>query len=215
MGTALRQLISQDPTLTESNDELADVVLDASHPICLPQTIEYATKNNCPVIIATTNYNTTELAKIKQLAQKVPVLKAANFSLGVAVLNHLVKEASKYLQDGFDIEIVEKHHNQKIDAPSGTAKALFASLNTEQKYHMVTHREGKREADEVGVVSLRGGSLKGEHSVYFFGQDETIELRHEASSRDIFANGMLKCAKLMLDKAPKLYTINEILFKEV
>ena len=155
------------------------------------------------------------MAAITELSKKVAVLKATNFSLGIAVLNHLTKEASKYLKADFDIEIVEKHHNQKVDAPSGTAKTLFDTLNENSEFKMVTNREGKREANEIGIVSLRGGNLNGEHSVYFFGKNETIELKHEATSRDIFASGMLKCAKLIIGVKPGLYTMNEILFKEI
>jgi len=213
MALALRKIIARDDNLFESESNV-DVILDASHPDYLEKTLKAAKDYQAPLVIATTNYSKEQEAEILATSKEVAVIKASNFSLGVAVLTHLAKEASKYLKDDFDIEIVEHHHNQKIDIPSGTALSLFDSLNENNNFKLVTNRQGKRAKDEIGISSLRGGSVNGYHSVYFFGQQETLEINHQALSREIFASGMLKCAKLIVNCPPKYYTINELLFKE-
>ena len=229
MGNEISKLIDEDSTLEKvellsdlfSNEdlkfsEIPDCILDASHPDNLSKIIKFATEYNTKCVIATTNFTEEQIKDIQQLATKVPVLRSTNFSIGVAVLNKLAEIATPLLKEDFDIEIIEKHHNKKIDSPSGTAKTLFNTINKEEEFNPVYSREGvcKRDNNDVGILSLRGGSLFGEHSVFYCGENEVIEVKHTAYSRSIFASGMLKSAKWLEDKPNGLYSINDLLFKE-
>lgn len=196
-------------------DEHIDVIIDFSNPVNLDMIIDYATKNNTPVVIATTGYSDEQKEKIKELGTKVPVLWSSNYSLGVILLNRLVREITPILKDSFDIEIIEAHHNKKIDAPSGTAKMLLASVEEAGDFKVVNGRVGasKREPyKEVGVHAVRGGTIVGEHEVIFAGNDEVLTLKHSAQSKAIFAVGAIKGAKWLLDKKPNLYNMEDVLF---
>lgn len=190
-----------------------DVIIDFSNPANLDMIIEYCKKNKKPVVFATTGYSNEQLEKINDLAKVAPVLRSANFSLGVILLNRLVKEATPILKD-FDIEIIEAHHNKKVDSPSGTAKMLLESVVNETGYEAVYGREGysPRKKNEIGVHSLRGGTVVGEHEVNYYGVDEVISLKHSAHSKKIFAVGAIKAASWLIDKKPNFYNMDDVLF---
>lgn len=191
-----------------------DVIIDFSNPANLDMIIDYAKKNNKPVVFATTGYTDIQLERINELSKTNAVLRSANFSLGVILLNKLVKEITPILKD-FDVEIVEAHHNKKIDSPSGTAKMLLNSIVNE-KSKITYGREGysPRQKDEIGVHSLRGGTVVGVHEVSYFGNDEIITLKHEANSKKIFANGAILAAKWLVNKDKGFYTMEDVLFNK-
>lgn len=196
----------------DETDGNFDCIIDFSNPANLDMIIDYAKKNNKPVVFATTGYTDEQLEKINNLAKTNAVLRSANFSLGVILLNKLVKEITPVLKD-FDVEIVEAHHNKKIDSPSGTAKMLLNSIVNEQS--KVTYgREGysPRQKNEVGVHSLRGGTVVGVHEVSYFGNDEIITLKHEANSKKIFATGAIMAAKWLVNKPNGIYNMEDVLF---
>ena len=193
----------------------ADVIIDFSYPGNLEGILARAKRDGCAVVLGTTGLSEAQALAIRAASAEVPIVHASNFSLGVAVLRRAAAMAAGILKDsGFDIEIVETHHNQKVDAPSGTAKALLKAVDPEGDYAVVPGRNGivGKRGREIGVHALRGGNVAGEHSVFFFGEDETLELRHSATSRKIFAVGALKAAAFAAGKAPGLYGIDDILF---
>jgi len=199
--------------------EDCDVIIDFSHPSSLESTLSYATKNNKGAVIATTGFNSEEIASIHEAGAKIPVFFSANMSLGVNLLISLAKRAVSIL-GGFDIEIIEKHHNQKIDAPSGTALAIADGINSvseisnEYIYDRHSTRK-KRSKNEIGIHSLRGGTIVGEHSVIFAGNDEIVELKHTATSKEIFAVGAVNAA-LFLDKKPAgMYDMNDLIQERI
>ena len=197
--------------------EEADVIVDFSNPASLDGLIEYATDHQLPLIIATTGYSEEQTRKIQETATKIPVFFSFNMSLGVNLLAELAKKAAAFLGDQFDIEIVEKHHNRKVDAPSGTALMLadeICSVLPEPHTYMYDRHSvrRKREKTEIGISSVRGGTIVGEHSVIFAGRDEIIELKHTAMSRGIFAVGALNGAVYMAGvKEPRIYTMADLL----
>ena len=195
--------------------EKPDVIVDFSNPACLDDICNYASQNKVPVVIATTGYSLEQLEKIKTLSQSVPVLFSGNYSLGVILLNRLVKEITPILKDTFDIEIIEKHHNKKVDAPSGTAKMLINSVNADGDMNIVYGREGvgKRQKNDVGVHAVRGGTIVGEHQVIYAGTDEVLEITHQAHSKAIFAKGALRGAQWLVKKQNGLYNMEDVLFK--
>lgn len=194
-----------------------DVVVDFSHPAALSSLLAYCTDRGLPAVLATTGYSQQQLAEIERSALRVPIFRSANFSLGINVLLDLVRRASAVLGGDFDIEIVERHHNKKVDAPSGTAlmlaQAAASSLPYEPDY--VYDRHGirrPRERAEIGISSVRGGTIAGDHEVIFAGRDEVIELRHSAQSREVFAHGALRAAKFLARQtAPGLYSMSDLL----
>lgn len=193
-----------------------DVIVDFSHPDALPQVLNHALSGKIPLVVATTGISEDQVAKLKEAAQSIPVLFSANMSLGVNLLLELAQKAAKLLYGNFDIEIVERHHNQKIDAPSGTALAIADAINQSlpEKYRYVYDRHTrrvKRSKDEIGIHAIRGGNIAGDHTVIFAGNDEIIELRHTANSREIFGVGALKAAVFLHDKAPGFYTMKDLL----
>ncbi len=200
-------------SLTQINDKI-DVVIDFSHPSNLDMIYDFCAKNNTPVVIATTGYTVEQIEKIKELGTKTRVLYSANFSLGVILLNRVIREITPTIKDKFDIEVIEKHHNKKIDAPSGTAKMLMNSINQDKDFEFVYGRSGssKREKKEVGVHAVRGGTIVGEHSVIFAGLDEVLEFKHEAHSKSIFANGALAGASYIVNQEIGLYNMEDVLF---
>lgn len=194
--------------------EPVDVIIDFSHPDNLSWIIDFLHKQPCALVCGTTGYSDLQKRQIEDLANQVPVIFQANFSQGIAVFQEILKLITPMLEDSFDMEIVEKHHNQKQDAPSGTAKMLAEIMNSEHTYKEVHGRNGfigKRQK-EIGIHALRGGSVAGEHSVYFFGEDEILEIKHTANSRKIFVNGAIKAAAFIVKQAPGMYTMKDILF---
>ena len=195
-------------------NEKPDVIIDYSHPALLGSVCDYAIANNVPVVIATTGHTAEQVEQIKDLATKVPVLYSGNYSLGVILLNRLVKQITPILKDSFDIEIIEKHHNKKVDAPSGTAKMLVNSVNADGDMNIVYGREGvsKRQPYDVGVHAIRGGTIVGEHQVIYAGLDEVLTLTHQAHSKAIFAKGSLRGAQWLVKMPNGLYNMEDVLF---
>jgi len=194
----------------------ADLVMDFSHPGMLPGIIGYTKRTQADVLCGTTGLTDADIDQLKSLSDKVAVLWSGNFSLGIAVLRRMCEEVGKYLGD-WDEEIVEIHHNQKQDAPSGTALMLAHALDPKGEKHLVYGREGMvglRPKDEIGIHSLRGGTVAGTHEVYFFGTDEELTLTHRASSRVIFAEGALTAARKLVDKKLGWYTFDSLIFGE-
>ncbi|NBK96752.1 MAG: 4-hydroxy-tetrahydrodipicolinate reductase [Erysipelotrichia bacterium] len=190
-----------------------DVIIDFSHPSYLEMILKYVEKHNTPLVVATTGYSETQIAMIKESAKQHPTVYTANFSLGITVFEEVLKQITPILEDSFDIEVIEKHHNKKVDAPSGTAKMLVNAMNANQQYEVVNGRCGMRKrSKEIGVHAVRGGSIVGEHSVIFAGEDEVFEIKHEAHSKSIFANGAIKAAAFIIDKPAGLYNMNDVLF---
>lgn len=191
-----------------------DVIIDFSNPANLDMIIDYATKNKKPVVFATTGFSENDYVKINDLSKIVPVLVSSNFSLGVILLNKLVKEITPILKDDFDIEIIEAHHHNKVDAPSGTAKMLLKSVCDASGFSPVYGRNGyaPRNPNEVGVHAVRGGSIVGNHDVIFAGNDEVITLSHSAGSKKIFAVGAIKAARFLIKKDIGLYDMEDVLF---
>ncbi len=191
----------------------ADAVLDFSHRDNLPWVADYVRAHGCALVYGTTGLTEDDRASLRALSETAPVFFAANYSYGVAVLQKLLALAAPLLKDDFDIELVETHHNQKQDAPSGTAKALLQILDPADEYQKVYGRSGQCGARgrEIGVHAVRGGSEAGEHSVMFFGDSESITITHHASDRRIFAAGALKAAAFACGRTPGMYDMNDLL----
>lgn len=198
-------------------DVEADALIDFSSPKALDGLLAYCTAKNVPAIFCTTGYSDEQIAQIKAAAGKVAVMKSANMSLGINMLLKLVQDAAKLLAPaGFDMEIVEKHHNLKVDAPSGTALALADSLNEalDQKYDYNYDRSKERrprEKYEIGISAVRGGNIVGEHEVIFAGLDEVIEFKHTAYSKSVFAKGAVQAAKFMAGKPAGFYDMSDVI----
>lgn len=207
------------PTFTNINDcdINADVIIDFSTASAIPALLEYSKNTQIPAVLCTTGFSNELIAEVKKYSEFVALLKSANMSVGVNLLFRIVKQVAQALADSnFDIEIIEKHHNQKIDAPSGTALALADEINEvfKDKYDYVYDRSQKlekRKKYEIGIHALRGGTIVGEHEVIFAGQDEIIELNHRAMSKEIFAVGAVKAAKYLAGKPVGLYTMKEVM----
>ena len=195
----------------------ADVIVDFASAKAVDHLLDYCGQTGMPVVLCTTGLSQEQIQKVSETAEKTAVLRSANMSLGVNLLLKMVKEAAKVLAAAdFDIEILEKHHNQKVDAPSCTALALADSINEamDQQYHYVydrSSRREKRDKKEIGIQSVRGGSIVGEHDVIFAGQDEVITFSHTAYSKAIFAKGALSAAKFLKGKAAGLYTMADVI----
>ena len=200
-----------------SMGKVADVVIDFSRPETLPEICAYIRRTGTPLLSGTTGYTAAEKAQLEALGSAAPVLWSANFSLGIAVFVRALQTVSEVLKPDFDIEITETHHNQKADAPSGTAKLLLEAIDPKHDLTPVYGREGncgKRDGKEIGVHALRGGTVAGTHTVHFFGPDEEFEITHRAASRQIFVNGALHMARLLPGKANGVYDLQKILFGE-
>ena len=196
---------------------VADVVIDFSRPEALPEVASYVRRTGTPLLSGTTGYAPRDMELIHSLGASAPILWSANFSLGVAVLYRALQTVADVLKPDFDIEITETHHNQKADAPSGTAKLLLEAMDPRHALHPVYGREGncgKRQKDEVGIHALRGGTVAGTHTVHFFGPDEELEFTHRAASRQIFVNGALHMTRLLPGKPNGVYDLQKILFGE-
>ncbi len=198
-------------------DIKADAIIDFSSANGLEERMDYAVNNQMPIVLCSTGLSDEQLAYVDEASKKVAVLKSANMSLGINLLMKLLKEAAvKLSENGFDIEIVEKHHNQKLDAPSGTALALADSINeaTNNRYEYVYDRSQvrrKRGKEELGISAVRGGTIVGEHDVIFAGTDEVITFSHSAYSRAVFAKGSVAAAKFIKGKAAGHYDMADVL----
>ena len=192
----------------------AEVCIDFSGVGALPALAAYIRRTQTPLLSGTTGFTDPDFAVLRELSALVPVIWTANYSTGIAVLKRMVREFAPVLRD-WDKELVELHHNQKVDAPSGTAKQLLQELDPEGRATPVYGRQGlcgKRKPEEIGVFSLRGGTVAGEHSVLFFGEDESLELTHKAQSRRVFAAGAIRAAQALAEKPAGYYTLEELIF---
>lgn len=236
MGRVVSEICKSDPTLSvvagfdPSGEKLGgypvyahpkeyagpcDCVIDFSSPAALDGLLAFCREKHCGAVLATTGYCDAQLAAIAEASREIPIFRSANMSLGVNVLMQLVRQAAKLLA-GFDIEIIEKHHNKKLDAPSGTAlmiaDAISNTVDFEPEY--VYERQSKRaprEKNEIGIHSIRGGTIVGEHEVIFAGKDEVVTIAHSAASREVFAQGAIRAAKYICDKAPGFYNMETML----
>lgn len=193
----------------------ADVIIDFSHPANLSKLLSFAKKNDLPIVVATTGLSEEQKQELTDASKIIPVFFSANMSLGINLLIRLAKQAAKILEGSFDIEIVEKHHNKKIDAPSGTAlaiaDAISESLSQQVEYVYERHSVRKpREKNEIGLHAVRGGTIVGEHEVIFAGPDEVINLSHSAQSRNVFAQGAVRAAIFLSTKPAGFYSMNDL-----
>lgn len=196
--------------------EAADVIIDFSHPSVLSSLLEFAKNRELPLVLATTGFSSEQTDLIKTASNNIPLFFTFNMSLGINLLVALSKKAAEVLDGNFDIEIVEKHHNQKLDAPSGTAimlaEAINETLDNKMMYEFDRHsKREKRPENQIGIHSVRGGNIVGEHEVIFAGHDEVITLAHQATSKEVFAIGALKAALFMSGKSAGLYDMNNVI----
>ena len=236
MGRVLTQAVLCDPELKlvcgfdaygENNTTLTyksfkecekeiDVIIDFSHPATFSELMNFVKAKKIPVVVATTGLSDDDIKVLEEISKEVPVFRSANMSLGVNLLIDLVKKAAGMLYENFDIEIIEKHHNKKIDAPSGTALMIADEIsetiddNITYTYDRHSQRK-KREKQEIGIHAVRGGTIVGEHDVIFAGKDEIITVSHTAMSKEIFATGSIRAAKFIFGKAPGLYSMKNIM----
>ena len=212
--------IANDYPVFESIDKCdvkADVVIDFSNASAIDGLLDFCVEKNIPVVLCSTGLSEKQLEKVEESAKKVAVLKSANMSLGINLLMKLLKDATKVLGPaGYDIEIVERHHNQKLDAPSGTALALADSINEsmDNAYDYVYDRSKerkKREAKEIGISAVRGGTIVGDHEVIYAGMDEVIEFKHTAYSRGVFGKGAVEAAKFLAGKPAGRYDMSDVI----
>lgn len=238
MGQVITQMVEEDPNaeivagidLSTNRNSIypvynsfsqcnvnADVIIDFSTPNNLREMLDYALSQRIGIVLCTTGFSTEDLAMIVEAARFIPILRSANMSMGVNLIMKLVQEATRVLTDaGFDIEIVERHHNKKIDAPSGTALALADAMNEvleneyQYNYDRTTERS-PREKKEIGISAVRGGTIVGEHEVIFAGIDEVIEIKHTAYSKAIFAKGAVQAAKYLPGRPAGMYQMNDLM----
>ena len=207
----------------KSFDEAAekpDVIIDFSNPAALDGMLSYAVENSVPCVICTTGYSAEQVEQIQKASERIAIFYSGNMSLGINLLIELSKQAAKVLGDTFDIEIVEKHHNLKVDAPSGTAlmlaDAISATLEQEPQY--VYNRQcyrKKREKNEIGIYSVRGGTIVGEHEVIFAGHDEVVTLTHQAQSKEVFAAGAVNAAVFLASQEAGMYNMGNLLSSKI
>ena len=198
----------------EDIKEKVDVIIDFSVPVATFKILKYAVTNKVPIVIATTGFTKEEIEQIEEFSKEIPIFRSSNMSLDINLMAKIVQEVAKVLTNT-DIEIVETHHNRKIDAPSGTAILLANAINDvlKEKKTYTFDRMQKREArkkNEIGFSSIRGGNIVGEHSVKFFGDNEELEITHKAYSRQVFAEGALKAAEFIVKQSKGLYDMNDI-----
>ena len=192
-----------------------DVILDFSRPDALDSILQFSDNKNLPVVMCTTGFSDEQIKKIEDFSKTHPLFRSGNMSVGINIVNNILKNITKLLYGDFDIEIIEKHHNQKVDAPSGTALLLAdtikASIEDETIY--VKGRDGirKRDKNEIGIHAIRGGAIIGEHDVIFAGQGEVIEIKHSAISREVFAVGAIRACFFMVNQNAGLYNMDDVL----
>ena len=194
----------------------ADLIIDFSNTLLLDNLLDFALAKKLPIVIATTGYTEAQIEKIKNASKIIPIFFTFNMSIGVNLICSLAKKAASILGDDFDVEIIEKHHNLKIDAPSGTAIMLANAVNSvfddNLKYEYDRHsKRQKRSKNEIGIHSVRGGTIVGEHDVIFAGHDEVITISHSAQSKEVFASGAIKAAKFIFEKSAGFYDMNDIM----
>ena len=216
-GTDVNTTSGEYPVYNSPADvtEKVDVIIDFSHPSALKGILDYAVKTNTPAVICTTGLDEIQKKEITDASENVAIFFSANMSLGVNLIAELARKATAVLGGQFDIEIVEAHHNQKIDAPSGTALMLADEISEEfenaPRYEFDRHsKRMKRTKNEIGLHAVRGGTIVGEHEIIFAGQDEVIKISHSAMSKQIFANGSLNAAVFMAGKEPGMYSMKDI-----
>lgn len=197
-------------------DVKADVIIDFASPKATDKLLEYCEKTGTPAVLCTTGLTPEQIDKIQETSNKVAIFKSANMSLGITILSKLVQTAAKVLTEAdFDIEIVERHHNQKVDAPSGTALLLADAINEalNNEYNYVYDRSQvreKRKKKDIGISAVRGGTIVGDHEVIFAGQDEVIEFKHTAYSKAVFAKGAVTAAKFLKGKDAGMYDMSDV-----
>ncbi len=196
--------------------DIYDVIIDFSNPACLDDLLDYAVANKVPAVICTTGLSAEQVDKVKESSKIIPIFYSGNMSLGVNLLIELSKKTAKVLGEDFDIEIVEKHHNLKVDAPSGTAlmiaDGISGELDKEPQYVYDRHCYRKKRSDnEIGIHSIRGGTIVGEHDVIFAGHDEVLTISHQAQSKELFAVGAINAAVFLKDKTPGMYAMSDML----
>jgi len=237
MGKVVTSLVTEDPdiTITAGIDinlkklsdypvyadpcdiiKTADVIIDFSSPQAVDGLLKLSTSRKIPLILCATGYTPEQIENIEKASEHIPVFRSGNMSLGINLLADLIKRACAVLGDDFDMEIVERHHRRKVDAPSGTAIMLADAAASALSYppEYVFERESRRkprDKKEIGISAVRGGTIVGVHDVIFAGQDEVIEIRHTAASRDVFAAGALKAAKFIAGKPPGMYDMGDVL----
>lgn len=195
----------------------ADVIIDFSSPANVRDMLDFAINRGIGIVLCTTGFNKNDQMLIEEASKYIPILRSANMSMGINLITKLVKEAAKVLAaSGFDIEIIEKHHNKKVDAPSGTALAIAdainKALNNEYEYvYDRTNIRAPRNRNEIGISAVRGGTIVGEHEVIFAGNDEVIEIKHTAYSKAIFAKGAIQAAKFLYGKKAGMYSMNDVI----
>ena len=205
------------PVYTDVNQitEKPDVIIDFSIPVATFVILEYAKKNNVPVVIATTGFTGEEEKKIIEYSKYIPIFKYANMSYSINMFQHILREIAPKLSDT-DIEIIETHHNRKIDSPSGTAQMLADTINDALgggyvcEYDRHSKHE-KRSKNEIGMTSIRGGNIVGEHTVKFFGEYETFEITHTSYSRNVFAEGAIKAAEFLVEKGNGFFNMDDLI----
>lgn len=206
------------PVVTDFSalSEKPDVIIDFSHPSMTDAILDYAALNSIPAVICTTGLSADQVSRIEYESKNIPIFFSANMSLGVNLIMDLVARAAKVLQDNFDIEIIEKHHNQKLDAPSGTALAIADNISRaisyapEYTYDRHSVRK-KRDKKEIGIHAVRGGTIVGEHSVIFAGNDEVIEIKHSATSKEVFAVGAVSASEFLKSQPAGLYSMKDLI----
>lgn len=196
---------------------ICDVIIDFSNASSTEHLLAYCEQHNTPIVICTTGHSPEQLQNIRSASAKFPIFRSGNMSIGINLMMELLRKSASVLGDNFDVEIIEKHHNQKLDAPSGTAlmlaDAVADTLPYEAKYVYDRHeRREKRPAHEIGISAIRGGTIVGEHSVLFCGRDEIIEIKHTALSREVFAVGAVDAAAFMANcKQPGMYDMSDVI----
>lgn len=198
----------------EKITEKVDVIIDFSVPVATFEILKFAKKNKTPIVIATTGFNSEQLEEIQELSKEIPIFRSSNMSLDINLMASIIQEVVRVLEDA-DIEVVETHHNRKIDSPSGTAILLADAINEvlESKKTYTFDRMQKREKrnkNEIGFSSIRGGNIVGEHTVKFFGECETLEIKHTAYSRQVFADGAINAAKFIVTKKTGMYDMKNL-----
>lgn len=202
-------------TFDECNEDDVDVIIDFSSATAVESLLEYAKEKKVPVVLCSTGFTPDQLDYINQCALEIPVFKSGNMSIGINVISNILKKVAPFLYDSFDIEIIEKHHNQKLDSPSGTALLLANSIKNSipKETNYIYGREGiaKRDKKEIGIHAVRGGNIVGDHDVIFAGAGEVIEINHKAISRDVFAHGAIKAAEFLVGQKPGMYNMDNII----
>lgn len=193
----------------------ADVVIDFSRPDALDEILEYALKNKIGIMLATTGYSPEQQAKIDEASKVIPVFQSSNMSLGVNLMIELCRKAASFLGNAYEVEIVEQHHNQKVDAPSGTALSIANAINEEfdnsKEFNYGRHGKNcKRTNNEIGIHAVRGGTIVGKHDVMFIGKDEVLTIKHEAQSRAVFAQGAIRAGLFLAEQKAGKYSMKDL-----